>query len=283
MGLPTLETERLILRPSSLDDIDALHQVWTDPEVRRYLWDDEVISRQRAAAAVETAVADANRNGVGLWCVLPKPASALAGFCGFRYIDDSPDIELVYGLLPDYWGQGLATEAARAVLEYGFDAAVFTRIYGRTDVADRASIRVMERLGMKLGRETRLAARPTLIYSLTRVVGQFACPGAANPARQCPTSHPLPSLTAPLLRWHTWRAISSSGFSLPVSQVRDSVGNGGMGMIAAAPLRKRALRRARQRRRLQPGAGVSAGYRCWEKSSVCLRTIRCCHSSTQAD
>ena len=43
MGLPTLETERLILRPWSLDDIDALHQIWTDPQVRRYLWDDEVI------------------------------------------------------------------------------------------------------------------------------------------------------------------------------------------------------------------------------------------------
>ena len=121
MGLPTLETERLILRPWSLDDIDALHQVWTDPQVRRYLWDDEVISRQRAAAAVEDGVAAANRNGVGLWCVLPKPAGALAGFCGFRYIDDAPDIELLYGLLPDYWGQGLATEAARAALAYGFD------------------------------------------------------------------------------------------------------------------------------------------------------------------
>jgi ribosomal-protein-alanine N-acetyltransferase len=100
--------------------------------------------------------------------VVPKPASAPAGFCGFRYIDDAPDIELLYGLLPDYWGQGLATEAARAALAYGFDAALFTRVYVRTDVPNRASVRVMERLGMKFERETRLAARPTLIYSLTR-------------------------------------------------------------------------------------------------------------------
>ena len=168
MGLPTLETERLILRPWSLDDIDALHQIWTDPQVRRYLWDDEMISRKRAAEAVEHGVAAANRNGVGLWCLLPKPASAPAGFCGFRYIDDAPDIELLYGLLPDYWGQGLATEAARAALAYGFDAALFTRVYVRTDVLNHASVRVMERLGMKFERETRLAARPTVIYSLTR-------------------------------------------------------------------------------------------------------------------
>jgi [ribosomal protein S5]-alanine N-acetyltransferase len=168
MGLPTLETERLILRPWSLDDIDALHQVWAHPEVRRYLWDDDAISRQRAAAAVEAGVAGANRNGVGLWCVLPKPASELAGFSGFRYIEDSPEIELLYGLLPEYWGRGLATEAARAVLEYGFDAALFTRIYARTDVPNRASVRVLERLGMKLERETHLGVRPTLIYSLAR-------------------------------------------------------------------------------------------------------------------
>jgi len=168
MGLPTLETERLILRPWSLDDIDALHQIWTDPQVRRYLWDDEVIPRERAAAAVEAGVAEASQNGVGLWCALRKPAGALAGFCGFRYIDDSPDIELLYGLLPDYWGLGLATEAARAALEYGFDAARFTRIYARTDVPNRASVRVMERLGMEFEKETHLDARPTFIYSLTR-------------------------------------------------------------------------------------------------------------------
>jgi len=168
MGLPTLETERLLLRPWSLDDIDALHQIWTNPQVRRYLWDDEVISRQRAAAAVEAGVAAANRNGVGLWCVLTKLAGALTGFCGFRFIGDSPDIELLYGLLPDYWGQGLATEATRAALAYGFGAALFTRVYMRTDVPNRASVRVMERLGMKFERETRLGARPTLIYSLTR-------------------------------------------------------------------------------------------------------------------
>jgi len=168
MGLPTLETERVTLRPWSLDDIDALHQLWSDPQVRRYLWDDEAIPRQRAAAAVEAGVAAANRNGVGLWCVMAKPSGALAGFCGFRPIEDSPGIELLYGLLPEYWGQGLATEAARAALDYGFGAALFTRVYVRTDVGNRASVRVMERLGMKFERETSLGARPTLIYSLAR-------------------------------------------------------------------------------------------------------------------
>jgi len=106
MGLPTLETTRLILRPWSLDDVDALHELWTDPQVRRYLCDDEAISRERAAATVEAGVTSARERGVGLWCVLRKPANLLAGFCGFRSIGDSPDIELLYGLCPAHWGTG---------------------------------------------------------------------------------------------------------------------------------------------------------------------------------
>jgi [ribosomal protein S5]-alanine N-acetyltransferase len=167
MGLPTLETARLVLRPWSLDDIDALHQIWTDAHVRRYLWDDEVISRQRAAAAVEAAVTSANQCGVGLWNVHSKPPLALAGFCGFRFIGDTRDIELLYGLLPEYCGRGLATEAARATLAHGFEAGLFRRVYARMDVMNRASIGVVERLGTKFERETSLGAAPTLIYSLT--------------------------------------------------------------------------------------------------------------------
>ena len=168
MGLPALETDRLLLRPWSLDDIEGLYKVWADPQVRRYLWDDEVISRERAAATVRKCVASASEHGVGLWCLLPKPGDVLAGFCGFRFIDESAAIELLYGLLPEYWGQGLATEAARAALQYGFEAGLFERVYGRTDVANVASVRVMERLGMKFERESHIGALPTLIYSLAR-------------------------------------------------------------------------------------------------------------------
>jgi ribosomal-protein-alanine N-acetyltransferase len=167
MGLPTLETARLVLLPWSLDDIDALHQMWNDPQVRRYLWDDEVISRQRAAATVEAAIASAKQCGIGLWGVLLKSSNKLAGFCGFRFIEDSRDVELLYGLLPQHWGEGLATEAARAALSYGLKAGLFTRVYARTHVPNRASVRVMERLGMQFERETRIGVLPTLIYSLT--------------------------------------------------------------------------------------------------------------------
>lgn len=74
----------------------------------------------------------------------------------------------MYGFLPAYWRLGLATEAARAVLQYGFEHGLFTRVYGRTDVPNRASVLVLERLGMIFEKETLVDALPILIYSLTR-------------------------------------------------------------------------------------------------------------------
>jgi len=168
MSLPRLETPRLVMRPWSADDVDELHRMWIDPQVLRYLWDGEAITRERAAATVEAALTSAAHHGVGLWCLLRKPARALAGFCGFRFIADSPDIELLYGLKPEYWGQGLATEASRAALRHGFEAGLFTKVYARTDPPNRASVRVIERLGMEFEREALAGPLPTLIYSLRR-------------------------------------------------------------------------------------------------------------------
>src|ERR1035438_5493836 len=121
-------------------------------------------------------------------CCRSRPARS-PGFAGFVTSTMHPRSSCCTACCPDYWGQGLATEAARAALAYGFDAALFTRVYVRTDAPNRASVRVMERLGMKFERETRLAARPTLIYSLTRRPRRsITC---ADDAR-CPAEIPAP-------------------------------------------------------------------------------------------
>jgi len=65
MRLPSLRTERLILRPWTLQDVDALHLLWTDPDVRRYLWDDVVISRERAVGAVRAHFQSVATRGIG--------------------------------------------------------------------------------------------------------------------------------------------------------------------------------------------------------------------------
>ena len=168
MELPILRTARLTLRPYSLDDIDALHALWIDADVRRYLWDNEAIPRERAEATIRGAVESAERDGIGQWVVCDAATNAVAGFCGFIRRDAGEDPELMYGLAPAFWGRGLATEAARAVLAYGFGELGFSRITAATDPPNLASVAVMERLGMRFTARRTLNGLDTLFYELRR-------------------------------------------------------------------------------------------------------------------
>jgi ribosomal-protein-alanine N-acetyltransferase len=73
----------------------------------------------------------------------------LIGFCGFWHFHEPPELELLYGIAPDHWHKGLATEAANAMIRYGFDVLRFERIVASTDAANTASVRVMERAGLR--------------------------------------------------------------------------------------------------------------------------------------
>ncbi len=152
MGLPVIRTQRLVLRPWTHKDVDALHTLWTSPEVRRYLWDDVVITRDVAERLVDSHIATADHHGIGYWALHILPVSLdeepVAGFCGFRFVDDGREIELVYGLQAEHWGKGLATEAGLAAIEYLWCSTGFQRVYARTDPPNEGSVRVMRRLGM---------------------------------------------------------------------------------------------------------------------------------------
>jgi RimJ/RimL family protein N-acetyltransferase len=153
MGLPIIHTERFVLRPWSQEDVDALHALWAAPEVRGYLWDHVVITRETTEQIINSHMATVERHGIGYWALLAPPpakppALPIAGFCGFRFMDDGPDIELIYGLRAEYWGQGLATEACLASIEYLWRSTRFPVLYARTDPPNERSVRVMQRIGM---------------------------------------------------------------------------------------------------------------------------------------
>lgn len=157
---PTIETAHLWLRPATMDDLDALHVLWTDPDVRGYLWDDEVIPRSRAKDAVEDSARSFERHGFGLWVALEKSGEGLVGFCGLRYLDDAPEVEVLYGVAPSRWGRGLATEMVRAMIRHGFESAGLDRILAIADTGNTTSERVMRKAGMRfVRRETRDGGR----------------------------------------------------------------------------------------------------------------------------
>ena len=151
--LAVMRTERILLRPWTREDVDSLHALWTAPEVRRYLWDDIVITRDTAEKVVESHLDTVKRHGIGYWALHILPSISLlgapiAGFCGFRFMGNGPEIELMYGLRPEYWGTGLATEACIASLESLWRSTKLAEVYARTDRPNEKSVQVMLRLGM---------------------------------------------------------------------------------------------------------------------------------------
>lgn len=160
-------TARTSLRPVSMEDVEYLHRLWTDPAVRRFFWDDEVISRGRAEAAVREAVEDFGRHGFGPWIAESgEGGGAPVGFCGLRHLDGGPEVEVLYGISPPEWGRGYATEVALAVLRYGFERAGLTRVLGIADAENVASRRVLEKIGMTFQGLARHAGREEARYEI---------------------------------------------------------------------------------------------------------------------
>jgi ribosomal-protein-alanine N-acetyltransferase len=168
MKLPEIETARLRLRPFTPDDVDGLYCLWIDRDVRRYLWDDEVIPRERVATLIDESLASFGTSGFGLWAVFPYGEYVLVGFCGFWHFHDPPHLELLYGIAPAYWNRGFATEIASAMIRYGFDELGFERIDASTDAPNRPSIRVMEKAGMKFEKRVDTRGFETVYYSIWR-------------------------------------------------------------------------------------------------------------------
>ena len=177
---PEIETVRLRLHPASMADLDALHDLWTDARVRRYLWDGETISRRRARAAIEASIESFARHGFGLWVTQERAGEVPIGFCGLLYSDEAPEVEVLYGISPPFWGCGLAAEAAIAVLRYGFEAVGLQRIVASVDTPNVASLRVLEKAGMRYEKREAHGGQDLTYYAISR--DDFLARAAPNAA-----------------------------------------------------------------------------------------------------
>ena len=163
-----LSTDRLLLTPLTLQHLHAAHALWTQPLVRRYLWDDEIIDVARAAEPLKTSEADFEAHRFGLWGIRWRGETELAGFCGLRQGDVFREPELLFGVADEWRRQGLGLESATGVLDYAFRQLGIARIGAATDPPNVESQRLLGRLGMRLVRRGDHDGRDTLFYGLTR-------------------------------------------------------------------------------------------------------------------
>jgi ribosomal-protein-alanine N-acetyltransferase len=107
------------------------------------------------------------RDGFGLFTLARRePPREIVGFAGLRRFGPAGEVELLYALRPDGWGQGLATEAAREVLRFGLEDLGLAEILAGADLENAASFRVMERVGMTFARDVTIDGRPTRYYRI---------------------------------------------------------------------------------------------------------------------
>ena len=156
-----LTTERLHLRPFTPADRDAIHAVYSDPEVMRYVGHGAHRTPAETAAAMRVYGEVLRRRGFSFLAVTERATGALIGDGGLHPLGD--DIELGYTLARRAWGRGYATELGRALLAYAFDVLGAQRVVAPENAASR---HVLEKLGMR-AIDTRAAyGRPHLLYEV---------------------------------------------------------------------------------------------------------------------
>ncbi|HEV2060542.1 MAG TPA: GNAT family N-acetyltransferase [Solirubrobacteraceae bacterium] len=139
-------TERLAVRPKTLADAEELHPVYGDGDVMRFCGGGFATLRE-TRDFVAFHVRHQETHGFSMWALLERSTRTLAGDVGFLAHEDG--IESGWHLHRNAWGQGYATEAARACLAYGFDQFGFARVSAFTESANTRSLRVIEKLGMR--------------------------------------------------------------------------------------------------------------------------------------
>ena len=164
-----LRIDEFTMRPIEASDLDALAAIWVDPEVTRFLPSRGVpISREKTEKALVSFLEHWQTRGYGIWAIVKNTSSEMVGYCGLRYLDELDEVEVLYGLDKAYWGRGIATQATKASISYGFNVTNLDRIIAMALPDNQASKRVMEKSGLQYEKQIHIFNLNGLYYSITR-------------------------------------------------------------------------------------------------------------------
>ena len=172
---PLLQTSRLTLHPAVSQDLKRLHVLWSQPDVRRFLFDDRDVSLELAKSVLDSCLAYAT-SGYGLWLVSLKQQSELLGCVGLLPTSTAAEYEpALTGLLeplasfaPAHWHKGYAHEALFAVLAYAFGSLDQSKLTAVNDVPNLASERMLKKLGFEMLSEVQGPRFRMRTYTLER-------------------------------------------------------------------------------------------------------------------
>lgn len=163
-----IETTRLILRSFTPNDLDPFAIIMADPQVMRFSLNGPLSTKQVEEYLQQRIFAHYDKYGFGLWAVINKEDQRLIGYAGLiqQQIDGDDKTELGYRLAPDYWGKGLATEAAKAICQFAFNQLNMNELISIIDPLNVKSISVAKRIHMQYWKEAVFHGMPVHIYRL---------------------------------------------------------------------------------------------------------------------
>ena len=165
---PELETDRLRLRQFRESDLDAYARITGDPETMRYIAHGEPLDREQAWRSLGYVLAHWQIRGFGLWAAEEKVSGALVGRIGLLRREGWRGVELAWLVARERWGNGFATEGARAALAHAFGVVGGRRAISLIAPANAASIRVAQKLGMRFAEMRQIAGKTAAVYAIER-------------------------------------------------------------------------------------------------------------------
>jgi RimJ/RimL family protein N-acetyltransferase len=162
-----IETERLLIRPFEAGDVDAMADVYGDPEVMRHVCLG-VPDRERTAALLQDYRRAQDEHGFSTWAVVEKDSGTVVGDAGLGIYAPTGEPELGYTLAASAWGRGYGLEAARACVDAAFAHLPHPRLLAKVEPGNERSLRLAERLGMRTVETIEVDGRPHLLLALER-------------------------------------------------------------------------------------------------------------------
>ena len=164
---PIVETDRLLLRELNMTDAKDFYALNLNPNVVKYTGD-RAFKNISEAEIFLSNYSDYDKNGYGRWAVIAKTNGEFLGWCGLKYIHGLNETDIGFRFFENHWNKGFATESAKACLRFGFETLNLETIVGRAMAENRASIKVLEKIGLKYEKEFDFDSHKGLIYKINK-------------------------------------------------------------------------------------------------------------------
>ena len=162
-----LETQRFFLRELQEDDAESFFQLNSNPNVLQFTGDEPFANVEEARLFLQN-YQEYQKFGFGRWAIISKENQKFVGWCGLKFHPVTGEVDLGFRLFEGFWSQGIATETAKACIDYGFNSLNLNEIIGRAMKDNLASITVLKKCGFVFSKDIKLDGKPAVQYMVTK-------------------------------------------------------------------------------------------------------------------